>query len=257
VSSESVTPKEWHLNAFFQELMVPNGGDYYGGWLLPAKSQIAVGLSVHHASEPEGSELAVRAGRASIRAARLGEGITADEMLRTIVDHEGIACLMLDEGLHVLAPSAVAASLLRDGTLLGLTREGYLRLPDEAATRRLRPLIAAACRRESGGVQRIEAADGQVAFLRVVPAEQSNLALVFVRFPRPLRLADPAVIAGAFRCTAAESEVAVALALGATPQAVAKARGTSIHTVRAQIRALLAASGCPNVAALVAAVARL
>jgi DNA-binding CsgD family transcriptional regulator len=60
-----------------------------------------------------------------------------------------------------------------------------------------------------------------------------------------------------FGLTPAEIEIAMALARGVKPAAIAQARGVSVGTVRVQIKSLLAKAGMNRTVELVARLARM
>jgi DNA-binding CsgD family transcriptional regulator len=121
-------------------------------------------------------------------------------------------------------------------------------------------VVGAAVRGEAGGAMRLSAGAGRApvaALVSPLPARFGGLALTLAgRVPGQAMLmlrdlGEPAaprvgVLRDLFGLTAAEAEVARALAGGATKSTVALARGISEATVRTQVRAVLAKTGAAN-----------
>jgi DNA-binding CsgD family transcriptional regulator len=82
-------------------------------------------------------------------------------------------------------------------------------------------------------------------------------AILVVTLPEMPRLPEAATLRAAFGLTPAEARVALALAGGADAKAIAAASGTSADTVRLQVKAVLAKTGMPRQAALVALLHRM
>ncbi len=83
------------------------------------------------------------------------------------------------------------------------------------------------------------------------------LALMLLHDLAQRRTPDPLLVATAFELTPAEAQVACRVAAGLGPQAVARASGVSVHTVRAQLAAVFQKVGVRRQAELGAALAGL
>src|SRR5215467_2414628 len=71
---------------------------------------------------------------------RLTERLEAGELFRAVVDHQRLACLMVDASARLFDSSAAGDALLETGMWLKLRAGGRLAGPSEADTTRLRAL---------------------------------------------------------------------------------------------------------------------
>lgn len=91
---------------------------------------------------------------------------------------------------------------------------------------------------------RLPASSGRLSF--------SSQILVIVRSGRRWHDAAPAMLRTAFKLSAAETDIALALARGESREEIAAARRTSIQTVKAQLKSIFAKLGVVREAELVA-----
>lgn len=78
-----------------------------------------------------------------------------------------------------------------------------------------------------------------------IPADRAQILLLLTLIdPKTTPLVDPRRLQSTLGITAAEAEVAAALAQGDTTAEVAKARGVAVGTVRSQVKSLMAKTGC-------------
>lgn len=186
------------------------------------------------------------------RIGALGAGEQASqEALRRL---GGAAVVVAADG-RVLQAGAAAEALFRRGDAV-CVRNGRLMARRPSAQRRLAALIADAVATaadgagEGGGAVALPRGNAPPLAALVTPFRPAReglggavpAAVVFLRDPE--RAAPhPAVLRGLFGFTQAEAGVAAALADGLDAAAVAARTGTSLHTVRSHIRALMAKTG--------------
>lgn len=170
-----------------------------------------------------------------------------------------------DGAVKALTPAAEA---LVSGPALHL-KGGMLSAPAASDTRALSNALRAA----TGGLQRPGAplastlvirGDDQSLVLEVLPLPRSEhafnfepRALVVVRGAEAHGDRKRAVLAGAYRLTASEIDIALRLARGESPQHIAHAREASLGTVRSQLKTIFAKLGVSRQAELVARVTQL
>lgn len=101
--------------------------------------------------------------------------------------------------------------------------------------------------------------EGRPLVLEVIPLprreyelELAPRVLVVARGARVPSERRAAVVQAAYALTAAETQIAIQLGAGATPQAIAVARGVAVGTVRAQIKTICSKLGVSRQAELVA-----
>lgn len=188
---------------------------------------------------------------------------------RAVLDALGTAVIVVDANLTVILSNSAARQLIETGGAVTLSRAagclpGRLTLRalhhgDSAAL--LRKVHATALGGAAGGAVPLRDASNVVVIAalisplpRVLALERemrlglaSGRALVMLRDLRQ-RKAGPLseMLRDLFKLTAAEAEVARALAGGETKECVAAARGARVSTVRTQVRAILAKTGAAN-----------
>ncbi len=170
--------------------------------------------------------------------------------------------LLVDGSARLLDASEPAARLLDRGAPLRLGHDRKLRAADDEQTRRLHLFVAAVAAGRRGGALQLRSRDGNMALIEASPSgvaapavfrpDLSCCALLCVRGPPKPASLNPAWVRSVLHCTLAEAEVAVALAAGQSPPAIASERKVRLTTVRTQIRALLAAADTTRIGELVA-----
>ena len=202
---------------------------------------------------------------------RLAERLEAGELFRAVVDHQRLACLMVDASARLFDSSSAGAALLETGMWLKLRAGGRLTGPSEADTARLQALAKRTAHGRGGGSMRIRNELGAECLIQAIPAgaragnpvyrPRGSCVLLFVtvlaRAGRELASwIEVPKIQILLMCTQAEAEVAASLLAGLPPARIAQDRRVSLSTVRTQIRALLEVSGTRRVAELIVLLAR-
>ena len=202
---------------------------------------------------------------------RLAERLESGELFRAVVDHQRLACLMVDASARLFDSSAAGDALLGTGKWLKLRTGGRLAGPSEADTMRLRALAKRTAYGRAGSSMRIRNELGPECVIQAIPASAragnpvyrplGSCVLLFVTVLARAGLEaaswiDVPKIQMLLKCTQAEAEVAASLLAGLTPGRIAQDRQVSLSTVRTQIRALLEASATHRVAELIVLLAR-
>lgn len=247
---------------FFQEFLIPFGGRHASATLLVDDAELLVMLTLHRGvgKEPlrecEVAEVDRIRGHLT-RALRL----YLDRRSREPASAAGHAVLevlpqgviVVDETRRITYANPAARELLAQRRTL-VDRNGWL---DAADLRGSRELLAALHSLGLGGAL-LGGPGADRAVLRLTDRERASDLLVIAVAMRPdisrrlfgddpcailivqtlgapTRL-DPLVVSLAFGLTPAEAGVAIAIAEGASPDAVAAQRGVGVTTVRAQLR---------------------
>jgi len=174
--------------------------------------------------------------------------------------HSGaVAAIVVEQDCRVRSLNEAAAALLRAGDAVRLVG-GRLAGADEAATERLREIIAAALD---------PAALGEAAIVHLSRTEDMPLAasIAALRPAEPAKLCQPCVVlligapaAGtvaaaplqsAFGLTAAEAAIASALAAGKSISQIAARQSISPHTARVHVKSIFGKTGTKRQAELV------
>ena len=187
-----------------------------------------------------------------------------DQSLRDIasgLEHAGVAAFMCDGDGRVRAMTDRGERLAADGSVLSV-RQGRLAAPGAQDDRRLRTALGAAL----AGALTTGATEALVfgppgrrcaVHVRVLPADHWVLAfqprvIVIVREGR--RVPSEQILRLAFGLTAAEAEIALALATGLSRERIALRRNVSLGTLRQQIKSIFAKADVSREAELVVAV---
>ena len=168
------------------------------------------------------------------------------------------AVLVVSRHAHLLYSNRVASGLVAAGSLISLDLAGRLKVFG-SGSQRLEEALNALSRPETVGAVdthafAVIAGDGTRWRCNAVPFDPRSLAAspagtisglddraLLVTFTPQQAVVGPVLTAmQQFGLTLAEAEVALALSLGLTPQEIADQRVASIHTVRNQIKAILA-----------------
>jgi DNA-binding CsgD family transcriptional regulator len=174
------------------------------------------------------------------------------------LDSLALAMMIVDRQGRLLSHNLAAEAVLRRGDGLAL-RSGLTGRTAGAAQRLADAIARATAAEPNGGWLRIERGPDKSPYLVTVlphPGGRSS-ALVMVRDPD----ADPGPLAERLRAlfdlTAAEAAVAGELAAGRSPEDIALVRGSSVETVRVQLKAVAAKMGVSRQAEIVAKIAML
>ncbi len=195
----------------------------------------------------------------------LGRHIEAEALTRAALDALPAAVVVVDAGLTIRFANRSARTHFsarrgalycqRTGPNAGAPIALVARSREDAAT--LRRLVAAAVSGGSGGAMRVVGENGGSAGLSVsptppglagdgAPAPAERTAMIAIRPLQRQPSLSPETLCDLFGFSRAESEVALALAGGASAIDVAGQRKVSLVTVRSQIRAILGKSESEN-----------
>jgi DNA-binding NarL/FixJ family response regulator len=188
---------------------------------------------------------------------------------RAVLNALGTAVVVVDANLMVTLSNSAARQLIGTGGAVALSRTagclpGRLTLralhnKDSAAL--LRTVRATVLSGAAGGAVPLRDANNAIVIAALIsplprvlaPKGERRLslasgrALVLLRDLRWRNAGPPSeLLRDLFKLTAAEAEVARALAGGETKDSVAAARGARVSTVRTQVRAILAKTGATN-----------
>lgn len=213
---------------------------------------------------------------------RLQRAERSRDMLDWTLDRIELGLLVVDVDAQVRYANRAAEHLCAAaGIALGSLADRGLRLPVHADNRRLRRLLAAVAGGEAGGSLVVRQPDGRrlAALIHPLPPTlaadwnfrspgqapgggASTLALVSLR-PASGCGGGPAgtdgieLLRDLFGLTWAEADVAIGTASRLAVPEIAKARATSINTVRAQIRQVLVKTQCDSLRDLACLILRL
>ena len=278
VSNEFIADSDLLRTEMYTDCLSKMGSFYCLGGVLSVEGDTRAMLGIHHprgqpfSSDAEGRTLEMLMPHI-IRAAQIGRRLAQADTLRSAaqaaIDRITIGVIILGaDGRPALVNDAADRVLCRPGSGLSL-RFGRLEPTDPAAASRLARLVReAACTGagqagSAGGVLHLPAAPGRrpVSLLvcplpartAVLGAEQPG-AIVFVSDPEqaaPSRTQPYAdILAGLYGLTPAEARVASALAEGESLPGYAGRAGLSLHTVRSQLKQVLAKTDCRSQAEL-------
>lgn len=267
---EYVSPEVAARNESYQDLLIPLGARYLGGWTLENNEATLAAVSMLARDAPferkkvaRWASVAQHARQAVALSLQLAERMSQAAMLRQAIDSVGFVCVMVDNESKLIDCSSAGAALLACGGLLKVGVGGRLATVSEMGTKRLRQLITLASTGGGGGLMRVtNTASDNFCMIQIVPGGVSidnpfdpryaGCALVFVRRPSISRPVDVQYIRVFLDCTQAEAEVAASLAMGHSPNRISADRGVAVTTVRTQIRSVLTLAGVNRIPELVA-----
>jgi DNA-binding CsgD family transcriptional regulator len=180
-------------------------------------------------------------------------------LLNGALEYVGLPIFICDEAGDVKARTTEAEALLSAGSFRLVDGRIDLAHPHDNAA--LLQALARRHRHPLGFETLMFRGDGQqmpvIVDLCRIPAQPWRLSLgsqflIIVRSGRRWHDAAPAVLRTAFGLSTAETDVALALARGATREEIAAARNTSIQTVKAQLKSIFAKVGVNREVELVA-----
>ena len=273
--ADFITPDDVKRDSHYQEFAVPWDVPFICLTTLERRRDLLVGLSVirsrkqGHIDEAGKRVFATLAPhvRAAVRTS-MAIGNQRGALLADTFEKLGMAAFICDQAANVLRLTPSAEKISTPGLTLQLRRGklGASRPADQAA---LEAAIRAIADRKAGAEPRtvvIHSTEAAVAPLTidVMPLPRQRLELRFdarvllvVRTEASDERRRAAVLRDHFGLTPAEIEIALALARGVKPQAIAQARGVSVGTVRVQIKSLLAKAGVNRTVELVARLTRM
>ena len=189
-----------------------------------------------------------------LRLAAIRQGVSEG-----ILEHLGGAAFLVEVDGRLVWSNRRGSELLAQGDVLGL-EGGHIVAVDQEARPALRDAIARATAASGrrGSLLRLGAeGSGGRRGMSVWPVPTSRgagggrFAFLLCRPLEAQRRIAPEVLRAFFGLTSAEAEVAVALTRGEDVRGIARARGVSGETVRGQVKAVLAKTGCTRQAELV------
>jgi DNA-binding CsgD family transcriptional regulator len=201
-----------------------------------------------HAAVRVQHELALNSQRSSLRS----------------LDAVGAVALYLDEALRVVAMSSAAAEMLNAAKIIRLSSNQlkFSAGPDQDAfaTTAGKLLLSIKARSAAAPAPTLMPVCRMVLDLQPLPRERFSLpgssAILAVLRPARPKERGP-MLRLAFRLSAAEASIALALGDGASLEEIATERGVSIATVRSQVQAVYAKIDVHHQGALAALVRRL
>lgn len=271
--SDFITPDEYKRNAHYQEFAIPWGIPFICASVLERSQGLMIGLAVArtqqqgHVSERERAvfESVAPHVRAAVRMQIALEGQAAT-LLAGALEALSMPAFVCDRAGRVQALTPAAEQLVASDRGLQL-RLGELYATHPADAKALKDAIGGAvtARRASGPsalqtvILRGDGLHEPSVVLDIVTLPSQDFEFTFA--PRVLivargeRGADgrrTAILQTAFALTAAETDIALQLAKGRAPEAIAAIRGVSVATVRSQVKAVMAKLGVSRQVELVA-----
>ncbi len=265
--SEVIDANEVARHPFYQDYLIPYGGRHVHGARLHVGDTQTVMLGLHRGfgSESMSRDDCARAERVVYHLCKaveiyLGLHTTFAEAAlgQALLDRLATPVLLIDAQRRVVLQSPAGDALLRARQPCWVDDDGRLRTARAATDVELGLAVKALQLSGHPGLERQPAADRQVlsvpvpgalrpwvlTLLALRPESTMSafgsrpLVLVLLHDPNAHTRLDPFVLTAAFDLTPAEARVAAGLASGETPQAIADAGGSSIHTVNTHVRAI-------------------
>jgi DNA-binding CsgD family transcriptional regulator len=273
--SDFITPEGMKKDRHYREFAVPWDVPFICLTTLERRDDMSVGLAVirnrkqgHIGAEQKQlfASLAPHV-RAAVRTS-LALGAQREQLLAESFERLSMAALIVNSAGQVLRLTPAIETLCAEGRHLTI-RQGRLvaRRADDHAL--LMAAITSTTARRAGMAPRsvivhhLEA-DERPITVDVLPVTSQRLelrpdshALLVVRAPMTSDRRRVNLLYENFGMTAAEVEIALALLKGQKADAIARARGVSVGTVRIQIKSLLAKAGVKRQIELVARLAGL
>ncbi|MBM0106708.1 helix-turn-helix transcriptional regulator [Steroidobacter sp. S1-65] len=226
------------------------------------------GSARHSVQQPSSAEreVIVRVTPTLPAAVRAQMAAEAAAVLTGAMEALSLAAFVCDGAGSVLSLTPTAEALVRTDAALCL-KSVRLCTDNPAETQALDDAIAAAAFADNGVANprrrmivvrggRIEASPLVLEVVslprREFETEFAPRVLVIVRGTRVPNERRAAVVQAAYGLTAAETQIAMQVGAGETPQAIASARGVAVGTVRSQIKTICAKLGVSRQAELVA-----
>ena len=258
--SDFLKPEEHKQHPHYQQFAVPWGIPYICLTTLERNTDMLVGLAVlrneqqGHITSKEREHFSLLAPhvRAAVRTQMALEGEGA-ALLMGAMDALAIPAFVCDNQRRVRALTPSAETLLAESRGLHL-RQGRLQALHGPDDKNLQNAVDAAAQQSTGDrVARLRTvvvrqhAGGSSLVLDVItlPARQFEFnfaprVLILTRSQSGQDGRRVAILQAAYGLTAAESEIAVHIANGKTPETIATLRRVSVGTVRIQIKSILA-----------------
>ncbi len=260
-----LTTREIEWSGLYQNFFRPLGDDTFH--VLGVTTQTEYGIGSMSFQQGRGSGYSDRAKDAlssiapdlarvmSLRG-RL-QGMERDIVERSsALDAIGDGMILLDAQGCILMANAAAESRLRQGDLIR-SEKGRLACRTVRNGKALAATLEALGELRHTGL-RLEAADGaslDMTFLALPPA--GGRARTLVAFPSAPEPTRSDVLRRLYGLSASEADITVMLTDGLDPADIAEARGTSLNTVRVQLRTVGEKMGCSRLIDIVRRVAAL
>lgn len=258
----------------------PRGRGYaMYAWLYQAHEQSAH-LVLHRERERTGFDpkniavfetLAPHLARSLLMQRQLARAQAAANGLAVALDHFPTAVMLVDAHCKLIGCNSSAETLLRQTSLPLRVRTGQLtatRADDAAALQRMVAAVFKSLRTRHASapkVLQLARMDGSgpitvLALPLLDPARFGNASTASIMLclsdPRDTRSLNPGLLAQEFKLSPAEAQVAAQISAGLSPGDIARQRGVSQETVRAQIKSLLGKTGTHSQAQLVGTLMR-
>ncbi|MDB5761548.1 MAG: helix-turn-helix transcriptional regulator [Herminiimonas sp.] len=264
-------PELFSKTRFYREWVVPQGVAYAAGAVVLQEgawlTQLILQRAPHHApftrEEMERlNQLVPHLQRAIQMRQRFAELQFDQNFLAGGLDVLAMPTLLFDEYSRVAHHNRSAAALLSAGSGLRMDN-GHLQTSDPALTRKLNLEIGNAIRASRGdaseldGVVLLPRTDHMPLMLMIAPLRMANrspaqgAALLFAFDPETTPAITADLVRRLFALSEAEAELSIALCCGKTLDDVAGERGTSINTVKSQLKSIFGKTGTKRQADLV------
>jgi DNA-binding CsgD family transcriptional regulator len=256
---------------FYREWVEPQGMAYAAGSIVLREggwdTQIFLQRAPHHPpfSREEMAQfnrLVPHVQRAIQMRQRFAELQVGQDFLASGLDVLAMPTFLFDEYGRVAHMNRSADTLLQASVSLRI-EDGHLLTSDVAATRKLNFELTNAIHASRGhslelnGVVLLPRLGRMPQMLMIAPLRLANgatvcgAALVFAFDPESTPPITADLVRRLFGLSEAEAELAVALCSGKTLDETAVARGTSIHTIRSQLKSIFVKTGTKRQADLV------
>ncbi|WP_119354056.1 helix-turn-helix transcriptional regulator [Azohydromonas sediminis] len=218
-------------------------------------------MTLHERADDRATGGSVRDSADGSPAATVPEATSTDftqALARWLFDRIDVGALWLGDGGVVGLANTAALEALSDHPVLAL-QAGRLTARREADRQQLRRAMTHAVEQGGTVLVRLDAC-GEAGHLALQALERCGGRASWVcLLPRPRPASRLAVQLFAQDCalTAAEAEILWRLCEGHRPREIAALQGVAASTVRTQIRAVRAKTGCPTIRALIESLARL
>jgi DNA-binding CsgD family transcriptional regulator/PAS domain-containing protein len=264
-------PERFPDNRFYREWVEPQGMAYAAGSIVLREgawdTQIFLQRGPQHSpfsreDLDEFNRLVPHLQRAIQMRQRFAELQLGQDFLASGLDVLAMPTFLFDEYSRVAHTNRSAEALLKASRGLEL-EDGHLITADAAATRKLNLELTNAIHASRGeeselsGVVLMPRLGRLPLMLMLAPlrlaggVSMRGAALLFAFDPESTPAITSAMVGRLFGLSDAEAELAVALCSGKTLDEAANERGTSIHTIRSQLKSIFSKTGTKRQADLV------
>jgi DNA-binding CsgD family transcriptional regulator len=265
-------PERFPESRFYREWVVPNGLAYAAGCIVLREGDWLTQVFVQRSpAQPPFTredlhrldQLVPHIQRAIQMRHRFAELQLGQNFLASSLDVLAMPTLLIDEYGRAVHANRSAEQLLERRNALWL-EDGHLFTRDEAATRSINLEVSNAIRASRGlavdpcTTVLLPRRARAPLIIMIAPMQFSRgeagqaAALLFVFDPDIAPSVGVDVVRGLFGLSEAEAQLAVALGSGKTLEHAAQERGTSIHTIRTQLKSIFNKTGTKRQSDLVA-----